>query len=258
MRALPLVALATMLVSGPAFAQNLDVIQLPAEGSAPSAPIKTTQPTTPTKPLVPSQKDKGHSSMENLNIASTEADKLIGSIKFCASSGDNSGRLSCYDEIATRYGIKVLTHNDVSNGAAQWLVKNDIPGQDYIALLESGTQVDVAGNKLDSPLSLYVRCHNDNPSLYFKTGSSVGTSAVSVDLALDNSKFSNYSFMPSRSGEAFGIWSRIDTQNMINYLRTGKALVVHYTINNGLQVSAHFDISNIRQETESVFKACKL
>ena len=204
--------------------------------------------------------------LDNLSTSSDHT-KILDSLKFCASTLDKDTRLSCYNDIATQNGIQVKPLRgaaDIAEANSHWIIRSNDSDRDYLGAISSDTPIDDRGVKLSNPVTLYFRCHQGNPLLYLKGGENVGKESVAVTImssGLDSNavdKAGHYSFMPSKSGDAFGIWSRDAVAVLSSYLKDAGAVIIHYKVGDRPEISAHFDLSNMREETGNISKACRI
>lgn len=204
-------------------------------------------------------------SLDSLSVSSNH-NMILDSLKFCASTLDKNTRLSCYNDVAAKNGIEVKPlrgENDIAEANSHWIVKSNDNARDYIGVISSDTPIDDRGVKMSEPVSLYFRCSQGAPFLYFKSGMNIGKDPVAVTIMSNaggdtSSAAGHYKFSPSKSGDAFGVWSRDAVIVLFSYLRDAGGIIMHYKVGDTPEISAKFDLSNMRAETGNISKACRI
>ncbi len=199
-------------------------------------------------------------SHSTLNVGQ-DSQPIVASLKFCGAIADRDGRLSCYDDVATHNGVTV-NQTDTTKPVSQWVLKNNVSGEDYIAALSSGPAITDDGQKSPRPIVLYFRCHGGQATLYFKTGSIVGKEPVPIEISEGDGKagdrIGRYSLWPSASGDAFGVWNGEAVNNMVGYLSSVSGVRVSYHLRESPRVSARFDMSRFTTDTADIRRACRM
>lgn len=207
---------------------------------------------------------------EDFHPKSAEAEKIIGTLKFCSDATEMKARLSCYEDLARHVGVNVPVANNEGEvkPQAKWMTEEDTDGKKYVAMLTSGT-VFRKGNDLDNttPVKFYFRCDDSSLSLYFGVGTSIGKSNVNVEIIpgmnINGGVGTSYPMTPSTSGTSFGLWNDQQARVLGKYFLSAKedgfTMVAHLNTDDDKDsIIAKFDLSDIETGTQKVREACSL
>lgn len=171
----------------------------------------------------------------------------------CAAQANTVSRISCYDAIAERHSLAPLVENSTPQGTGKWRTSTEIdPLNDknvYLATLEATN----GRSKWDKPISLTVRCSDNETELFINWNDFLGSDAYTT-IRVDKEKATKSNWPLSTDkvaafypGSPIGILKRI---------ATSKSFIASVTPYNESPVTAVFDSAGAEAAFADIRKGC--
>lgn len=185
-----------------------------------------------------------------LDIPNQKFDVLKSQLSFCANESDARMRLVCYETSIKEAGIPIYKATKIENGNS-WATKSDNEHKDWLAAVQS-VNIGVSGKKT----LMSIRCTKGKTTLYFLYNSPVGSNPILIDLGPDETALGHYTFKPSESQDALGLWDNNQAIMLSKYISSLKnKLIIKTHFKDGLETDT-FYINGSSQALTDVRRSC--
>lgn len=164
----------------------------------------------------------------------------------CASIEESAERLACFDKVT-------------ANIAGSWQIASQISPTDgsrsiYLHLDSSALTFDRARQPIRP--TLWIRCQNNQTSLYVAWDAYLGTYHGDVQYGVDSAPLGTASWLLAEDRETMGLWTDGDAIPFIKKLFGSEALVMKVTPYNDRVLTGQFELTGIETAVAPVREAC--